>query len=66
MLILCLYETMDQLAMENRARWHGHVLKREDGHALRWEDGHVLRRALVDGRKGGRRGHGRRSLRKKV
>ena len=28
-------ETMDQLAMANRVRWYGHVLRREDGHILR-------------------------------
>ena len=50
MLMLCLKETIDQLAMANSVHWYGHVLRREDGH--------VLRRALdfeVDGqRKKGR------------
>ena len=27
-------ETIDQLAMANRDRWHGHVLSREDVHIL--------------------------------
>ena len=56
MFMLGLNETVDQLATENSVRWYGHV--------LRIEDGHVLRRAL--GRKGGRRGHGKDRLRKKV
>ena len=34
MFILCLKETMDQLAMANNVRWYGHVLRREDGHVL--------------------------------
>ena len=40
--------------MANSVHWCGDVLRRENGH--------VLRRALdaeVEGRKGGRRGHGR-------
>ena len=35
MFILCLKETIDQLAMANSVRWYGHVLRREDGHVLR-------------------------------
>ena len=35
MFMLGLSETIDQLAMANSVRWHGHVLKREDGHVLR-------------------------------
>ena len=35
MLMLSLNETIDQLAMANSVRWHGHVLRREDGHVLR-------------------------------
>ena len=35
MLMLCLNETMDQLAMANSVRWYGHVLRREDGDVLR-------------------------------
>ena len=50
MFMLGLKETIDQLAMANRVRWYGDVLRREDGH--------VLRRAIdyeVDGqRKKGR------------
>ena len=30
MLMLCLNETIDQLAMANSVRWYGHVLRRED------------------------------------
>ena len=33
--MLCLTETIDQLAMANSVRWYGHVLRREDGHVLR-------------------------------
>ena len=44
MSILCLNETIDQLAMKNSVRWYGHALMREDGHALMREDDHVLRR----------------------
>ena len=29
--MLCLNETIDQLAMANSVRWCGHVLRREDG-----------------------------------
>ena len=63
MLILGLNKTIDQLAMEDSVYWYGHMLRRDGGHALR--------RALhfeVEGRrkKGGRRGHGRSWLRKKV
>ena len=32
MLMLGLGETIDQLAMANNDRWHGHVLRKEDGH----------------------------------
>ena len=35
MFMLCLKETIDQLAMANSVHWHGHVLRREDGHVLR-------------------------------
>ena len=35
MFILCLSEIIDQLAMANSVRWHGHVVRREDGHVLR-------------------------------
>ena len=35
MFILGLNETIDQLAMANSVRWHGHVLRRKDGHVLR-------------------------------
>ena len=35
MLMLCLKETIDQLAMASSVRWYGHVLRREDGHVLR-------------------------------
>ena len=31
MYLLCLNETIDQLAMANNVRWHCHVLRREDG-----------------------------------
>ena len=30
-----LSETIDQLAMANSVRWHGHVLRRVDGYVLR-------------------------------
>ena len=33
-LMLCLNDTIDQLAMANSDRWYGHVLRREDGHVL--------------------------------
>ena len=35
MLMLSLYETIDQLAMENCACWYDHVVRREDDHVLR-------------------------------
>ena len=35
MSMLSMKETIDQLAMANSVRWHGHVLRREDGHILR-------------------------------
>ena len=35
MLMLCLKETIGQLAMANCVHWHGHVLRREDAHVLR-------------------------------
>ena len=35
MVMLGLWETIDQLAMANYVRWYGHVLRREDGHVLR-------------------------------
>ena len=34
MFMLGFKETIDQLAMANSVRWHGHVLRREDGHVL--------------------------------
>ena len=30
--MLALNDTMEQLAMANRVRWYGYVLRREDGH----------------------------------
>ena len=33
--MLGLNETINQLAMENNVRWHGHALRREDGHVLK-------------------------------
>ena len=59
MFMLCLKETMDQLAMTNSVRWHGHVLRREDGH--------VLRRALdfeVEGQR--KKGRSKRTSEKKL
>ena len=58
-----LNENIDQLAMANGFNWYDHVLSREDGH--------VLRRALdievkCQKKNGGRIGHGRSWLRKKV
>ena len=55
MFMLCLNETMDQLAMENCICWYGYVLRR----ALDFE---------VEGqrKKGRPKGHGRRRLWKKV
>ena len=50
MLILGLNDTIDQLAMANSVRCHGHVLRREDCH--------VLRRAL-NSEDGGQRKKGR-------
>ena len=35
MLMLCLKETIYQLAMSCNVRWYGHVLRREDGHIFR-------------------------------
>ena len=35
MFMLGLNETIDQLAMANSVRLHGHLLWREDGHVLR-------------------------------
>ena len=35
MFVLCLSETIDQMAIANSVRWYGHVLRREDGHVLR-------------------------------
>ena len=59
MLILDLYDTVDQLAMANSVCWYSPVMK----------DSYVLRKALdfeVEGQgKGGQRGHGKRRLRKK-
>ena len=37
-IMLGLNKTIDQLAMANSVRWHGHV--------LRIEEGHIMRRAL--------------------
>ena len=37
MFMLCLNETIDQLAMTNIFRWYGCVLRIEDGHILRKE-----------------------------
>ena len=34
-LMLGLNETMDQLAIANRVRWHGHVMRRDNGHVMR-------------------------------
>ena len=59
MFMLCLKETMDQLAMTNSVRWYGHVLRREDGH--------VLRRALdfeVEGQR--KKGRPKRTSEKKL
>ena len=50
MLMLCLNETIDQLAMANSVHWYGHVLRREDGHVLR----RTLDFEVVDQRKKGR------------
>ena len=63
MFILGLNETIDQLDMANSVHWYGHVLRREDGHASR--------KSLdfeVEGqrKKGGRIGHGKSRLRKKM
>ena len=35
MLMFCLSETVDQLAMAISVHWYGHVLRREDGHVCR-------------------------------
>ena len=35
MFMLCLKETIDQLAVANSVCWHGHVLRRDDGLVLR-------------------------------
>ena len=59
MLMLVLNETMDQLAMANSDRWHGHVLRREDGH--------VMKKALyfeVEGK--GKKGRQKRTWKKQV
>ena len=55
MIILCLKEDKDLLAMASSVRWYSHVLRREDGH--------VLRRVLdfeveVQGKKDKRQGQG--------
>ena len=34
-LMLCLNETMDHLAVSNSVHWYGHVLRREDCHVFR-------------------------------
>ena len=50
MMMLGLNETIDHLAMTNRAHWYGRALRREDGHVLR----RVLDlRLKVKGRYGG-------------
>ena len=59
MVMLGLNETIDQLAMENSVRWHGHVLRREVGH--------IIRRALdfeVDGQR--KKGSPKRTWKKQV
>ena len=38
MLMSCLNETIDQLAVANSLHWHGDVLMREEGDVLRRED----------------------------
>ena len=35
MFMLCVNETIDQLAMANRVCWYDHVLRREEGQVLR-------------------------------
>ena len=35
MFMLCLHETIDQLAMASNVYWYGHVLRRMGGHVLR-------------------------------
>ena len=40
-LMLCLNETINQLAMANSVCWYGDVLRREDGQVLKREIGHV-------------------------
>ena len=35
MFVLGLSKTIDQLAVANKVRWHGRLLRREDGHVLR-------------------------------
>ena len=39
--MLGLNETIDQLAMANSIRWHGHALRRKEGHVLRALDHEV-------------------------
>ena len=59
MSMLCLKETIDQLAMANSVHWYGHALKREDSH--------VMRRALdieVEGQR--KKGRPRRTWKKQV
>ena len=60
--MLCLNETIDQLAIVDSVRWYGHVLRRQEGNVLR----KVLDFEVEAGRKGGRRGHGESRLRKNV
>ena len=57
--MLGLNETIDELALANRARWYGHVLRREDSH--------VMRRTLyfeVEGQ--GKKGRPKRTWKKQV
>ena len=59
-LMLALNQTIDQLAMANSVRWHGHVLRREDD----CEYGSL--RLKMKGGNEGQKGHGRSRLRKRV
>ena len=59
MFMFGLSKTVDQLAMENSARWYDHVMRREDGQ--------VLRRALdfeVEGQR--KKGMSKRTCKKQV
>ena len=33
-MMLCLYEVVDHVTMENSVHWHGDMLGREEGHVL--------------------------------